>query len=95
MKNELKEYLKIIIPVCGLLISVAITPIVKLYSRVQVLEERMSNRKKDISTLYILVDKLEAKAMANDKDIYITIGALRERIASLEAKSINNNHRGQ
>ena len=81
--NNFKEYLRIAIPI----ISLSITPFVKLYQKVTVLEERVENRKKDIKSLYDLVDKLERHSSANDKDIYVTIGSLRERIAYLEAKN--------
>lgn len=80
--NNLKEYLKIAIPI----ISLLVTPLVKLFHKVSILEERVENRKQDIKYIFSSIDKLEKDFSTNDKDMYIAIGSLRERIAYLEAK---------
>lgn len=95
MSNKEPVNFKIIIPIItvsmtivSFLTTMAIKPIVSLYSRVEVLEQRVNNRKSDIKNLYCTLDKIDLRITNNNKQLYNSTSELKERIAKMEGYTI-------
>jgi polyhydroxyalkanoate synthesis regulator phasin len=91
--NNFKTIIPIItvgISVISFLTTLAIKPIVNLSSRVEILEQRVDNRKNDIKNLYYMLDKIDTRITNNNKQLYAAIGELKERIARMEGENIKN-----
>lgn len=89
--NTFKSLVPIVtvgISIISFLTTLAIKPIVNLSSRVEILEQRVDNRKNDIKNLYCMLDKIDTRITSNNKQLYTSISELKERIARMEGEAL-------